>query len=523
MRKTTKRMLALVLSTVMAASSFTALGGTAEVYAADDTIAVETYDAELSEVATTTDTRVDASKFKVVLSSTSYAYDGTQKKPAVKITDKKGVELKANRDYTYVYSNNIYPGTASVKITYKGNYKGTATKSFTIKKISVNSVNASQTADSIKLSWKSVSKATLYTIQRKSGNNWITVYSGKSVSATVKNLKANTAYSFVIKAKNGSKVLASTFVKAYTNPAKVTGGAGGLTKKNDKNVITTSTSNSVRLIWNNVKGATGYKIYIYNSNTKSWKLIATKSDGAVACMEDGRRTYTVSRLASAKGYKFKVSAYTKHGSKIYEGEKSDIILSATTQKAGMAYETFYYYMITTTTRKDLGSKEYVELKNVSKTAGYYVTLVAISTTGKDKVMKTVKTNKAKNLITIPAKYQYKNGYRGGMNVIVRPYFNYGGKTYIGEESRATFVSKAFARKITDSISISVNQDAKGRVMNYEILIFRDTGNNTRMVTIKTYSNTRKYLGMEKQYYKDGDLEKAYSYDSRGKLVSTYYR
>ena len=38
-----------------------------------------------------------------------------------------------NTDYTLSYSNNINPGTASVKVTGKGNYTGTVTKNFTIK------------------------------------------------------------------------------------------------------------------------------------------------------------------------------------------------------------------------------------------------------------------------------------------------------------------------------------------------------------------------------------------------------
>lgn len=526
MRKTTTRMLALVLSTVMAVSGFAGFGGESKAYAAE---AAQTVIADSGENdatpgdATPTDTRIDASEFKVELSSKSYVYDGKAKKPTVRVADNEGTDLEQNRDYTCVYSDNIYPGTASVIITYQGNYKGTATKTFTIKGTSVSGIKVSQTAARIKLSWSAVSNATGYTVMQKSGKKWVEIYSGKAVSATIQNLKASTGYSFVVKAQNNGKELARGSVKAYTNPAKVTGCMGGLTDKKNKNIITSSTSNSVELVWKAASGATGYRIYMYNSKAKSWKRIMTKTAGSVPCMMDGRYTYTVSGLESARGYKFKVSAYTKRGSKIYEGEKSDTVVSATTQKAGMTYETFFYYLNTPGSYKNLGPKQYVGLKNVSKTAGYYVSLVAISKAGKEKVIKTVKTNKAKNIITIPAKYQFGKGYTGGMNVKVKPYFNYGGKTYVGEQRHTYYVEKAFSRKNTDGFAVNINVDEKGRVMNYEIMIDRNTGKNTRMVILKYYSNNRKYIGMSKQYYKNNNLVKMFDYDSKGKLTSKYYR
>ena len=68
----------------------------------------------------------------VALSQTSYIYDGTAKKPVVTVKDGNTV-LKEGRDYTVTYSNNVNAGTAKVTVAGKGNYKGTVTKSFTIK------------------------------------------------------------------------------------------------------------------------------------------------------------------------------------------------------------------------------------------------------------------------------------------------------------------------------------------------------------------------------------------------------
>ena len=68
----------------------------------------------------------------VSLSSTSYTYDGKAKKPSV--TVKVGAtKLASGKDYTVSYANNVKVGTATVKVTLKGNYSGSASKSFTIK------------------------------------------------------------------------------------------------------------------------------------------------------------------------------------------------------------------------------------------------------------------------------------------------------------------------------------------------------------------------------------------------------
>ena len=68
----------------------------------------------------------------VKLSSTSYTYNGQAKKPS--ITIKYGIiTLKSGQDYIVTYTHNVKVGIATVKITGKGNYNGTITKTFTIK------------------------------------------------------------------------------------------------------------------------------------------------------------------------------------------------------------------------------------------------------------------------------------------------------------------------------------------------------------------------------------------------------
>lgn len=74
------------------------------------------------------------------LSGTSFNYTGEAIEPAVTVTY-KGHELVEGTDYELEYKNNTNAGTASVVITGKGNYTGSVTKTFTIKK-AVNAVTA---------------------------------------------------------------------------------------------------------------------------------------------------------------------------------------------------------------------------------------------------------------------------------------------------------------------------------------------------------------------------------------------
>ena len=68
----------------------------------------------------------------VTLENSIFTYDGNEKKPAVTVTNWQGTTLTENVDYTVAYSNNIKAGTATVTVTGKGDYKGTANKDFAI-------------------------------------------------------------------------------------------------------------------------------------------------------------------------------------------------------------------------------------------------------------------------------------------------------------------------------------------------------------------------------------------------------
>ncbi len=88
------------------------------------------------DTATTTFTinAVSLATATITLAQTTYTYDGEAKEPAITEVDLDGTTLVAGTDYTPSYSDNTENGTATVTITGKNNYLGTASETFTISK-----------------------------------------------------------------------------------------------------------------------------------------------------------------------------------------------------------------------------------------------------------------------------------------------------------------------------------------------------------------------------------------------------
>lgn len=64
-------------------------------------------------------------------------YTGNELKPKLVVKD-GGTTLNEGTDYDVVYTDNVFPGTATATVTFKGNYTGTAKKTFEIQKATYN-------------------------------------------------------------------------------------------------------------------------------------------------------------------------------------------------------------------------------------------------------------------------------------------------------------------------------------------------------------------------------------------------
>ncbi|MDE6659463.1 MAG: fibronectin type III domain-containing protein [Eubacterium sp.] len=144
--------------------------------------------------------KASSSTVKITLSASSYVYDGKAKKPSVTVKDTNGKEIDKS-NYSVSYSDNTEIGTAKVKLSFKGGYTGTMSKSFKInpKATSLSSISAQYKGFTLK--WKKQATQTNgYEIQYstdknfKKSNKTATVSKNSTVSQTIKKLTAKKKY-----------------------------------------------------------------------------------------------------------------------------------------------------------------------------------------------------------------------------------------------------------------------------------------------------------------------------------------
>ena len=232
--------------------------------------------------------RISISKASVTLSTSTYAYDGKAKKPGVTVK-LNGKTLKNSTDYTVSYSNNTKVGTATVKITGKGNYTGSVSKTFKIK--------------------NNFKKATVSGISTKA-------FTGKNITQSItvkyngKTLKNGTDYTV---SYSNNKSIGTATVKiagkgSYTGTITKTFKINPAKQEIQK---LTSKSKAFFVDWAQKGSATGYEIqYATNSKFTSAKKVTItnkKTDKT-----------TISKLSGKKKYYVRVRSYTTvKGTKYY--------------------------------------------------------------------------------------------------------------------------------------------------------------------------------------------------------------
>ncbi|MCD8095164.1 MAG: fibronectin type III domain-containing protein [Ruminococcus sp.] len=77
----------------------------------------------------------------------------------------------------------------------------------------------------------------------------------------------------------------------------------------------TCTTSAVRLNWNKVSGASGYRIYKYDSSAKKWVKVKTVKGGSTT-------TARITGLSAGSKYRFKVKAYKHYNGKTYWSKAS---------------------------------------------------------------------------------------------------------------------------------------------------------------------------------------------------------
>ncbi len=165
------------------------------------------------------------------------------------------------------------------------------------------------TANTVTFSWDSDPEADFYYIYKYSPESKkYELYRGAEKNKfTADSLENGKAYYFKVlpvKIENGRKVplTAGEKITCVTSPQ-------GTFRISTEDIG----SDYITLRWNKIKGASGYKVYVYNGKKEEYKLLKTTD----------KQKITVKKLKKNKEYKFIIEAYKSKNDAVAYGTKSE--------------------------------------------------------------------------------------------------------------------------------------------------------------------------------------------------------
>ena len=250
-----------------------------------------------------------ASKYRI------YRYNASTKK----------WETLANTSSTYYTVKNLSLGSSAKyrikayttigKKTYYASSSATFTASV-LKPGTVTGVAVSaQTANSISLKWTKDANASGYTVYsyNASTKKYTSLGNTTNTYYTVKNLSANTFYTFVVKAyiaASGKTLYANNYsssVYGRTLPGTISG---------LRAVDSDTTTDKLSVTWNKVSGVSGYELSYQAAGDSTWKS---------AKFTQSTNTFSLSSLSNDTAYNFKIRAFATASGKTYYGSYSQVV------------------------------------------------------------------------------------------------------------------------------------------------------------------------------------------------------
>lgn len=206
----------------------------------------------------------------------------------------------AYADVPYDYDFWQYSSTSRVD-----GYSGILDTNFWYKDTSIKTTGVKASAESasgpVKLSWsEAADDVTGYRVYRYDPEQEKYVYlkSTRNRNYTDEDVSSGKTYQYKVRCYwtiGGTNYYGnySSVVSVTTPPAKVSG-------------VSTAVRSStyLTLSWDKVSGASGYRIYRYNTDTQAYEKVITLTSGSTV-------SYKITGLAAAKEYQFKVRAYRK--------------------------------------------------------------------------------------------------------------------------------------------------------------------------------------------------------------------
>ena len=130
-------------------------------------------------------------------------------------------------NYTVAYKNNIKPGRATVIVSFKGNYSGSLTGSFSIKPQNTSKLQITSKTKSLVLKWNKAPAVTGYQIQYATSSGMknarlVTISKSTITTTSLKKLKAKKNYYLRIRTyyKTGNTRIYSAWSKVLKKKTK---------------------------------------------------------------------------------------------------------------------------------------------------------------------------------------------------------------------------------------------------------------------------------------------------------------
>ena len=238
---------------------------------------------------------------EVLLSKTSFTYTGEIQKPTVTVKD--GNTELAESDYDITWSGDCKnAGTYKITVKLKGNYSGTATKTFTIKK-ATNTITAKSVAKAYSAKAQTFdlgAKAKFGNLTYKSNNKSVTVSKAGKVTIKAKYIGNATITITSPGNVNYTSTTKKIVIKAVPTKTKFTSATNVATRK-------------MALKWVKRSNATGYVIqYSTSSSFASAKTVRIDKYTTVST--------TIGNLVKGKKYYVRIKTFkTVSGVKYYSG------------------------------------------------------------------------------------------------------------------------------------------------------------------------------------------------------------
>lgn len=253
--------------------------------------------------------------FSDAVSLADKVYTGSAIKPLPTIKH-DGNTLKKDKDYKLSYKNNVNIGTASITATGINDYAGYIWHyKFDITPDKVKAITIKErTNNSLTFYWtpvKGVKTYYLYIKDTKTGKGFVKTVTGTTLKIT--GLKAGTQYTAKVRGYKVGTQGNIVFGKYSGENNKYT-----LNNKVTNLRVTSRTLSAVKLSWNKVSTADGYRIYRYIPSTNKYFVIAD-IDGK------DNTSYIVRGLTVGALYRYQVAAYNYENTSRKIGYRSDML------------------------------------------------------------------------------------------------------------------------------------------------------------------------------------------------------